>query len=368
MPVNDSRAGRSLIVAQVSGVVAGLVFLLSAAASTEKTNFDDAALDQHTTSIFPQVDGYPIHVGQVDEIQPMLDGWRARGSMPIVLWLGNSQLHAVNQARQEAVPASAKLFPQLAAEDLDLLTISVPNANLQEHYLTFEAIVTQVDVACLVLPVVFDDFRESGVRTNLIPLVSRCEESLHDTEVGRIIVANSAEVANPDSTQTATTLQDASERRLNDWLGDNLKIWEVRSELRGKCFLSLYKYRNRIFGISAQSKRRQIPGRFKLNWAALEALLDSAARRKVPVLMYIVPLRSDVETPYDAREYEQFKKALRDLATEKSVAFRNPRRPCSGCYVGTDGKHCWRWCWFGLYALPRSWASAVIRRVVSRDR
>ena len=66
-----------------------------------------------------------------------------------------------------------------------------------------------------------------------------------------------------------------------------------------------------------------IPGRMQLNLDAGRALLADARAAGIPVLVYVVPLRDDVETPYVEAEYAEFKRFMRELAREHGVAFAN---------------------------------------------
>ena len=97
----------------------------------------------------------------------------------------------------------------------------------------------------------------------------------------------------------------------------------ARPQARGPLFSNLYLMRNSLLGITAQSKRRMIPGRMQLNLDAGRAILAEAKSAGVPVLAYIVPLRSDVETPYVVSEYRRFKESLQTLAAEQRVTFAN---------------------------------------------
>ena len=80
------------------------------------------------------------------------------------MWLGNSQLHAINQMSENDEPASALLSRKLLSDSTYLLTMSQANANLQEHYVILNYISKLIPLDILILPVVFDDLREIGLR------------------------------------------------------------------------------------------------------------------------------------------------------------------------------------------------------------
>ena len=54
-------------------------------------------------------------------------------------------------------------FLKLINKNYFLLTLSQPNANLQEHYILYR-INNLINIDVLVLPIVFDDLRETNLR------------------------------------------------------------------------------------------------------------------------------------------------------------------------------------------------------------
>lgn len=292
-----------------------------------KANFEDAAaFGAQTTSIFARVGGHPVHCMDSRDVVACIDGARSRGAERTVLWLGNSQVHAVNQLRHGDTNAVPLLFDSLKRRDLDLLTFSQPNANLQEHYVLFEYLRRELPLRVLVLPVVFDDFREEGLRAE-IAVLARDEStasSLLQTDVGRrLAMASRAMPQDQETAGIAKTMQERVERALNGWLEKNSQLWAARPAIRGELFIAVYKFRNSLFGIKATSKRKMIPGRYRENWAALQAIMDSAERNGISVVSYAVPLRGDVEIPYDASEYSRFKSDLESLARKRGAIYAN---------------------------------------------
>jgi hypothetical protein len=108
-----------------------------------------------------------------------------------------------------------------------------------------------------------------------------------------------------------------------DYLESNLSVlsdaWKRRSELRGKVFVSLYRSRNWLFGITAQSVRRKIPARYTKNLDAFRGCLQLASDNSVRTIVYVAPLRNDVPIPYDRDEYAAFKTDVRRLCFEFSA-------------------------------------------------
>jgi hypothetical protein len=291
----------------------------------EKTDFEEAsAFGAQTTSVYASIEGHPIHCSGGHDANHCIAGARARKAQRSVLWLGNSQVHAVNQWEKGQTNAAPILFEALNTHDLDLLTFSQPNANLQEQYVLFEYLIKQLPIRALILPVVFDDLREEGLREDIASLAHDTTSALSKTKIGRKLLATTQGTGqNEDTAGIRQTIQERTEKSLNSWLSSNSRLWEARPEMRGKLFTNLYLARNSLLGIKATSKRKIIRGRYTANLSALEEILITAKANDIRVVLYIVPLRNDVETPYVQDEYNHFKSNLETLATKFGSRYAN---------------------------------------------
>jgi hypothetical protein len=294
----------------------------------KQSNFEELALGKNTHSFYAKHGGFPIHCSDLRDAQQCLDGFRERGGQQAVLWLGNSQLHAINQYRVGDKSGAAILFPLLKQGGLDLLTFSQPNANLQEHYVLFTHLQTRLPLRLLILPLVFDDTREDGTRADVATALRDVSTSvaLEKTDIGRRILAKNLANAAENSEETAGlahTVQDHVERAINSWLSSSIPAWSDRPEMRGSIFVGLYKLRNYFFGIKATTKRRFIKSRYAENLLALQSILSRASDKNINVLMYVVPLRNDVQPPYDQFEYDRFKKDVKELAEAEHALLLN---------------------------------------------
>jgi hypothetical protein len=313
----------SLILGSILGIIGiGLSF------KPNQTNFEEAsALGAATTSIYARVADYPIHCKDGRDAADCLAGLKSRQSSSSALWLGNSQVHAVNQWHEGETNATPLLFEKLKSQGLDLLTFSQPNANLQEHYVLFEYLQQRLPLKQLILPAVFDDTRENGIRPELAVFLDDAptSEGLAATGIGqRIVKARAtAPVKEGDTAGIAHTLQERVEQSLNTWLQDVSLVWAARPEIRGRLLISLYLWRNTLLGIKPTSKRKVIRSRYQDNMAAMAAILASAKSHDVKVLVYVVPLRNDVDVPYLDSEYRQFKTDVESLAGRYGATFAN---------------------------------------------
>jgi len=304
-------ASRALGVA--IGLAASLV-VFSLLFVGESTRFDEAALDENESK-FAVVDGVRVHCSDLSDAAECIAGAARCKACRRYLWLGNSQLHAINQRKPADRSAPELLHMLLRASGSYLVTFSEPNANLQEHLVLFAYLLPRLKPDVLLLPVVFDDFRETGVRAGIAPALrdDQARAELSDSRIGATLLAEGEHAAadEGDLAGVAATVQEKSERALTGWLEERWALWAARPQARGEIALFLYELRNSVFGIKPTTARRVIPGRFAKNWSALEAIIDLAGAHRVNVLLYIVPLRNDVKIPYVQREYSDFKEKLR---------------------------------------------------------
>jgi len=294
--------------------------------------------------VFSSVDGFPIHCSGGLDIDKCLAGLRSRGAIQSALWLGNSQVHEVNNWKSGEVSAPALLFEKLRKNNLDLLTFSFGNANLQEHYVLFEYLRSRMPLKLLILPVVFDDTREEGMRSDIAYLVNDAQtaRTLSNTEIGKRLVTSIQTGANRDIVSTdnniagnTDTLQQRSETKLNGWLEENSRLWQLRREIRGWLLIELYKWRNYVFGITPATTRKVIPGRYRDNLSAFEAILERANSEGIRVVVYVAPLRGGVKIPYDSSEYLAFKTEAATLANRYGAVFENLEQIVPNDFWGT---------------------------------
>jgi len=103
-----------------------------------------------------------------------------------------------------------------------------------------------------------------------------------------------------------------------------IPTWQARDQMRGDIFLSLYRFRNTLFGITPDTKRKAIPSRLNKNLSALDALLKSASVAGIKVIIYIAPINNNSgERPYVDAEYQRFKDTVEILAQKYDVTYRN---------------------------------------------
>lgn len=271
---------------------------------------EEFGLGPQTTSVFVDVDGREVHCSVVKSTKPCISSLLALSPTRTALWLGNSQLHAINQYQKGQRTAPAVLHEALLENGVYLVTYSQPNANLQEHFEVFKYLADKIGVDTLILSLVFDDTREDGIRENLLPVP---ENSISLQNVETVTDQHDHEISK-ELTGLDGSIQSGIERQLTAWLSMHSTLWEARPELRGGLFGILYKCRNWLFGITPNSKRKIIRSRYKKNLEAFSLILASSKAKGIQVIPYIVPIRNDVELPYLSDEYKSFKTETSKIA------------------------------------------------------
>ncbi len=308
-------------------VIAAFVALLLVSLFDEEERFDELALGAHTISRFATYEGSPIHTHQVDEIDAVLKASNERSPTKQVLWLGNSMLHSINRASDDDETATAILFARWQPLGTELLTLSFPNATMPElltGYVYAASRLENLQVAMVQLT--FDDFRAADIRAGLQPLLQdgATHDTLETSPTGRELLKTQTTVV--EDTELAglrDTVQERSEKQLNEWLGQYWPTWSQRPTARGRLLSELFRLRNTVFGINARSKRPLREATYQQSMAAIRALVAAAKTNGTTVLLYVPPLRTDVDPPYIAAEYDRFQQDVRRLATEEGALFAN---------------------------------------------
>jgi len=287
---------------------------------------EELALGKGTMSAVAEWNSTRLNAWRLDDyaaVYPAAPG--KAGDRREVLWLGNSQLHAVNQFKDGDTTA-----PYFASDALGrpFYALSLPNASLQEHLVVTAWAIQHRTPEWLLVPIVFDDTREDGLRPDF---------KVIDTPALRAALARTAPgeglnkeleklVAGAKESQGTThdhfSLQVVVEEKLERWADKRWDVWAKRADIFSTFLATeVYQLRNKIFGITAKSKRPKIPLRYEKNLAALRALITAAAEANVKVIVYIPPLRWDTEPPYILEQYQACKADAQRAAKECGALF-----------------------------------------------
>jgi hypothetical protein len=271
-------------------------------------NFNEFALGTDNKMIINELLEQKILCSSLEDIENCIEFLKKKNFKKKILWLGNSQLNAVNQPE-----INSKIAPYIVSEyfynkDIGLITFASPNMNLQEYLSVVNYFLAQLDFNIILLSLVFDDFREDGIRKEL--LINLEEKINLEKKINLEEKINLEKKIN-------------LEERIIFFLDKEINWTQVRSQAQGSISIFLYKLRNDIFGITPSTVRKKIKPIYEKNFFALSKILERAESNHIKTVMYIAPIRNDVDLPYDFKEYLDFKNTLAIKAKQFSSNLYN---------------------------------------------
>ena len=280
----------------------------------------ELALGEETKSYYAlDSNNNKIHFSNLSELQFQDDS-------EIIMILGNSQTHGVNQfvkGNSNYVEILSKKY-----SNKNINAISIPNGSLSEFYIIGEYLISNFDIKKIILPAFFDDTRESKVRDEIVSFFENKNELDFNNISDPVLIKNLHENEKKVSTQ------DLSEEFLNNLFEKN-SIWKKRESLRAQAFSFLYKLRNTVFFISPSSIRYKIEESYNQNMNSLKCLIDLCALNNVNLNIYIPPIRSDIDIPYDNLEYNDFKIKVKEMINvNEDFKYLNYEKIIPGKYWG----------------------------------
>jgi hypothetical protein len=251
-------------------------------------------------------------------------------------WIGASQLYAINDFRLGDRTAPYIVFDNLYKNDIELFTLSYPNAYPSEFLIVAQHILANTKADGLILGAVYDDMREKGIRTQISKAVQNenTRLELSKSPFGKELLSQSDAVLNSYQSEkvgkkATASLMDKTELAITGFIEEHFNAESIRREGRGQVTLYIIKIRQFIEGLRARYTRDisnynyPIPEeRYAQNWTAWTEILKIAQIKKVPVLIYIAPRPTDF-FPYNKSKYKKFKKSLRKIADFYEASFIN---------------------------------------------
>jgi hypothetical protein len=287
------------------------------------TKFENFALGTETFAYFAKNSlNELIHISRIDDNEEpdFINTYINSGKSKTILFLGNSQTHSINQIKKDQINFIQILNDSLISSNSSVFCQSIPNANLQELLLSYLYWRNKFQVKTLVLPLFFDDLREDGIRDVFYPNLIKQRYLIPDSsshivkKINRNLRSYWSQTNIPkNNIELELTFQERVESNLNVYFNKNVQSWNYRENVRGYFFVWLYKLRNTVFGIKANTVRGMIPKKYSDNMDALHFLLDKCKKEGVKVFLYIPPIRSDVSLPYHLEGYNKFKKDIKSI-------------------------------------------------------
>lgn len=301
---------------------------------SDKTRFENLALNEETKEYLPIKDNFPIHILKLENFNKFHKGIINRNLNERILFLGNSQTHSINQLKPGDKNYVEYAFDSLSKMGTDAVCVSMPNINLQETYLAYKFLSDTIGFQQIYIPVFYDDLREDGIRDDgsfnhlkEIGYSIKLQDAFSN-KINKILdglkqtsTLNQGSGNNQDIKALNETTQEVVEEYFNNQLIEHTEVWDNRAEIRGRLFFELYKLRNSLFNINAQTKRKKIKSRYDANILALINILEDGQRKNLKIILYIPPIRKDVEFPYVKEEYNNFKKEIKSLAKKYNKVY-----------------------------------------------
>ena len=275
------------------------------------------------------VSGYPSNAPVVAETARL---FRQQGHQ-VALWLGASQVHAINDyaSGDELAVVYANRAAAERGASVRYVQISDPNANLNEMlsaYLQLRQLGVRPD--WIIVPLVYDDLREPSIRPGYLETLAPSLDALRSeggpgienliTERDRMS-GEMPQRAPVDRSAVSGTPQE----QLEDYLVAHLEgTWEAYRnrnkvsaliEVEGRAaFMRVLMSGDRPFRIDVPADMAQWNGR------ALDSIIQMARVDGYRVLMYLQPYRPGEELfHYDRQAYEAFAAATASRCARDGV-------------------------------------------------
>ena len=259
-----------------------------------------------------------------------------------VLWLGWSQLYAINDFHVGDRTAPSLLAERLAAADIDLIVIAMPNINPREELLVYAYVRQRLALSGLIVPAWLQGMKREGIRPTWAAALAdpAVRTALAALPSGPSILAANAQEAKSAqeiaqiAQKTAQEPTQTTQQRVEGWLLARLDarfpLWRLRGEAQGRIKLALMdgkeqvlRLRNLLLGTRAKNWVNVIPpARQAINMQALTDLVGAARHDGLSVLLYVPP-RPRHEFPFDPALYTAFKADAERLARASGAAFAN---------------------------------------------
>jgi hypothetical protein len=312
--------------AQCLGLL-GAIALIYFANSYLVFDFENAGFGKMTASVVGRNEYGTIHCTFENDSHECEKAYKRAGTPPAVLWLGNSQLSGVNRFTLGEKSAPEVLHEAMRGRGRYVVTYGFGGATLFEHAIVFESVVPRYNLETIVLPVVFNNFRDSAVREKALSYLAdpRTRQRIAASPLAGSLqpyMETRSSEQTPDAQVESFALR--FERFLNSELSKIWTLWDKpRSSLRTLVNYAYHMGRQRALGINAQTKRSVISGTYPARLRVFRELLQSARKSNLQVVVYIPPYRGDVEGPYIKSEYIRFKTDIESIANQEMAHFHN---------------------------------------------
>jgi hypothetical protein len=272
---------------------------------------DDFALDSKTKTIFEKYNNKKINSINFDISE--LDTIKSKNKN-ILISFGNSQSHSINDYKEDKDHLFSYYLNKVDKESIIVFNLSAPNSNLQEMFVSIvnnsKKLGKQFDTA--IISLVFDDTREDGIRESMKNMIDENKIVLKHYYTG-INALEALEKQKEKKVTNTLLLKDKMESNINTYLNNVFESYANRGNIRSFFYGELYYFRNWLLGIKPTTKRKKIQRIYEKNIQALKDIVSFSKQNDIQLILYIAPIRQDIEIPYLSSQYLQFKEDVRKI-------------------------------------------------------
>ena len=310
--------------------------------SRQRQDFAAAGLGINTTANEASyyAGGRQVICSSIEDLDHCLRALPPSSSRKRLLWLGWSQLYAINDYHAGDRTGPALLAERLAGADVDLIAIAMPNINPREELLVYEYLRPRLKLAGVVVPAWLQGMKQEGIRPTWQAALAdpAVRSALAALPSGSAILGSVApqaksaqETGQQNLAKDTRTTQERVEQRLVAELAERFAPWRVRSQAQGEIKLALLagkeqvlRLRNLILGTRMANWINVIPPvRYGINLEAFTDLVSAARRDGLPVLVYVPPRPKGRRFPFEPTVYATFKSDSERIARAHGASFAN---------------------------------------------
>lgn len=251
----------------------------------------------------------------------------------LIIWIGNSQQHTINQPQPGDELASVVLHKSLNGNvfpgNNPVFGMSYANLSMSEMFLLTFALLAQHEEknpGLILLGVRFQDTKQLGLRSDFRELLDLADI---EKQLSSFLASVDADNAIQDMTDEMVAYQAVKnerktlEHRLSKITGSLFPLFREKDTIHSWLLMNLYELRNVALGIHTHTKRPVLQSRYQTAMQYLELTLNASKRTHVPVFVYNIPLRPGKSSPYIQSEYQRFRNTVSSLCSKYHAKYRD---------------------------------------------
>lgn len=265
----------------------------------------------------------------------------ARGRTRL-LWLGWSQLYAINDYHPGDRVAASLMVDRLASLGVDLIAVAMPNINPREELVVYEYVRQRLHLDGLIVAAWLQGTKQEGIRPEWQAALASepLRNRLQSLPSGAGILAlkevpDAQSVPVPASQAGSQNERVSTQQMVEEWLlrhlNESFPLWRLRNQAQGTLRLALrdskaqvLRLRNLILGLHAETWYNPIPeSRYLINVQAFTDLVEQARHDNLPILVYVPPRPTDAHFPFDPDLYARYKVQMERMAVQQGARFVN---------------------------------------------